>query len=268
LHRTCLFLTQSGHRVPAFHYRQSRSPWRSNSGSCATSQDQLPRRVVRIGALYGHKKRGSYGTGHQYFSNRLSGSNYCDGLCSLDHVQESLVNLSAVPESAFRGEADVLRTSQLNGAVVGWRQTGRLNAAPHQLVSERSKIYEIVTRHSPSARYAWAEAAPCGNHTNLTQLSRRSVSGDVRHAGCQCLCRRSSQPRGHTTRTCVRSSASSALTPRQRSSSSTNSIGRQFHYQNRCPLSEVKRICRFALQMSACTQSGHWPGLNGMRASR
>ena len=33
--------------------------WRLANSSCATSQDQLPRRVARIGALFGRQKKGS-----------------------------------------------------------------------------------------------------------------------------------------------------------------------------------------------------------------
>ena len=62
------------------------------SSSCKPSQNQLPRRVARIGALSGRQKGESHGTRPRYFSNRLSGSNYCDGIRCVDRVQESFVS--------------------------------------------------------------------------------------------------------------------------------------------------------------------------------
>lgn len=84
-------MIQSGHRAPAAQISDGAH------SSCAASQDQLPRRVARIGALYGRRKRGPHGARHQYFSNRLSGSNYCDGLRCLGHVQESFVTYVRCP---------------------------------------------------------------------------------------------------------------------------------------------------------------------------
>ena len=93
LHCTCLLLTQSGHWAPTFRLPAAQiSDGDLASSSCKPSQNQLPRRVARIGALSGRQKGEPHGTRPQYFSNRLSGSNYCDGIRCVDRVQESFVS--------------------------------------------------------------------------------------------------------------------------------------------------------------------------------